>query len=161
MNKAFNRIEWGFVKEVLGMIGFDDLWIYWIMKCIETVSYSFLIYGAPQGSVTPSRGLRQGDPLSPYIFILCTEVLSALCARGQADGSLPGIRVARGCPSINHLFFSDDTMFFCKFKPSCVSALMKILAIYEEASGQKNNPQKSASPFQLKRQHPPEHELRR
>lgn len=112
MSKAYDRIEWRFVKEVLDMIGFYDLWISWIMKCIETVSYSFLINGAPQGLVTPSRGLRQGDPLSPYIFILCTEVLSALCARGQADGSLPGIRVARGCPPINISFLRTTPCSF-------------------------------------------------
>lgn len=147
MSKAYYRIEWRFVREVLGMLGFDAVWIGWIMSCIDTVTYSFLINGSPQGSVSPSRGLRQGDPLSPYIFILCTEVLSALCAKGQANGSLPGIRVARGCPSINHLLFADDTMFFCKTKPSCVSALMDILSIYEAVSGQKINPQKSAITF--------------
>lgn len=150
MSKAYDRIEWSFVKEVLGMLGFDEIWISWVMSCIETVSYSFLINGAPQGSVTPSRGLRQGDPLSPYIFILCTEVLSALCAKGQEDGSLPGVRVARTCPAINHLLFADDTMFFCQSKPSCVSALMKILATYEAVSGQKINPQKSAITFSAK-----------
>lgn len=147
MSKAYDRIEWSFVKEVLSQQGFDPLCISWIMTCIESVSYSFLINGVPQGSVKPSRGLRQGDPLSPHIFILCTEVLSALCAKGHADGSLPGVRVSRHSPSINHLLFADDTMFFCKSKAACVSALMRILAIYESVSGQKINPQKSAITF--------------
>lgn len=150
MSKTYDRIEWSFVKEVLRLLGFDPVWIGWIMTCIESVSYSFLINGSPQGLVKPTRGLRQGDPLSPHIFILCTEVLSALCAKGQADGFLLGIRVAHGSPSINHLLFADDTMFFCKSKPSCVSALMRILAIYEEVSGQRINPQKSAITFSAK-----------
>lgn len=114
------------------------------MACIESISYSFLINGAPQGSVIPFRGLHQGDPLSPHIFILCTEVLSALCEKGQADGSLPEIRVSRHSPPINHLLFADDTMFFYQSKASCVSALMNILSTYETVSGQKINPQKLA-----------------
>ena len=69
----------------------------------------FIINGAPQGLVTPSRGLRQGDPLSPYLFILCTEVLSGLCRRAQEQGRLPGIRVSNNSPRINHLLFVDDT----------------------------------------------------
>lgn len=150
MSKVYDRIEWGFVREVLYQLGFDPIWISWIMTCIESVSYSFLINGAPQGSVKPSRGLQQGDPLSPHIFILCTEVLSALCAKGQLDGSLPGVKVSRNSPPINHLLFADDTMFFCKSKEACVSALKQILVIYEEVSGQKINPQKSAITFSAK-----------
>lgn len=117
---------------------------------MESMSYTFLINGAPQGLVRPSRGLRQGDPLSPHIFILCTEVLSALCAKGQSDGSLPGVKVSRNSPSINHLLFADDTMFFCKSKQSCVTTLMKILSTYEEVSGQKINRLKSAITFSTK-----------
>ncbi|KAL0884467.1 hypothetical protein Bca101_008448 [Brassica carinata] len=154
MSKAYDRIEWSFVREVLTLLGFDPQWVSWIMACIESVSYTFLINGTPQGLVKPSRGLRQGDPLSPHIFILCTEVLSALCERGQNDGSMPGIRVARGCPAINHLLFADDTMFFCKSKASCVTALMKILEIYETVSGQRINPLKSAITFSART--PPE-----
>uniref|UniRef100_A0A1J3K2W1 Putative mitochondrial protein n=1 Tax=Noccaea caerulescens TaxID=107243 RepID=A0A1J3K2W1_NOCCA len=60
----------------------------------------------------PSRGIRQGDPLSPYIFILCSEVLSGLCKKAQVSGKLQGLRVARGSPRVNHLLFADDTMFF-------------------------------------------------
>lgn len=86
----------------------------------------------------------------PHIFILRTEVLSALCAKGQADGSLPGVRVSHHSPPINHLLFADDTMFFCKSKPSCVSALMKILSLYESVSGQRINPHKSAITFSAK-----------
>ena len=152
MSKTYDRTEWNFVKEVLTLLGFDLDWISWIMTCIESVSYSFLINGSPQGLVRPSRGLRQGDPLSPHIFILRTEVLSALCSKGQADGSLPGVRISRHSPPINHLLFADDTMFFCKSKPSCVAALMKILATYEAVSGQRINPQKSAITFSAKTQ---------
>ena len=125
MSKAYDRIEWGFLRAVLEQLGFDPRWISWVMCCVETVSYSFLINGSPMGSVNPSRGIRQGDPLSPYLFILCTKTLSSLCDRAQNDGSLPGVRVARGCPAINHLLFADDTMFFCRSNPTTVASLLR------------------------------------
>lgn len=120
------------------------------MECVETVQYPFIINGVPRGSVTPSRGLRQGGPLSPYLFILCTEVLSGLCRRGEEDGSLPGIRVARCSPPINHLLFVDDTMFFTKTGLSCCKSLVSILKRYEEVSNQVINFSKSAITFSVK-----------
>jgi len=150
MSKAYDRIKWNFLQEVLMRLGFHDKWIRWVMQCVCTVSYSFLINGSPQGSVVPSRGLRQGDPLSPYLFILCTEVLSGLCRKAQEKGVMVGIRVARGSPQVNHLLFADDTMFFCKTNPTCCGALSNILKKYELASGQSINLAKSAITFSSK-----------
>lgn len=120
------------------------------MACVTSVSYSFLVNGSPQGKVLPSRGLRQGDPLSPFLFILCSEVLSGLCVKAKLAGSLPGIKVARRSPSVNHLLFADDTMFFCKANLSNCSALSRILNRYESASGQSINVSKSAVTFSSK-----------
>lgn len=111
---------------------------------MSTVSFAFLINGFPLGLVTPIRGIRQGDPLSPYIFILCGEVLSGLCRISQQEGKLKGIRVAKRSPRINHLLFADDTMFFCRAKVKDCKELVRILGLYETASGQLINKQKSS-----------------
>ncbi|CAA7050644.1 unnamed protein product [Microthlaspi erraticum] len=150
MSKAYDRIEWNFVKKIMERLGFSTKWIQWIMQCLTTVTYCYLINGSAQGHVTPSRGLRQGDPLSPYVFILCSEVLSGLCNKAQQEGTLPGIRVATRSPRVNHLLFADDTMFFCRSDTKSCIELMKIIHKYEAASGQKINKAKSAITFSSK-----------
>lgn len=79
------------------------------MNCITIGKYSVLLNGEVHGLIIPSRGICQDDPLSPYIFILCSELLSGLCAAAQNRGTLAGLRVARASPKINHLLFADDT----------------------------------------------------
>lgn len=120
------------------------------MECITTVSYSFLLNDEAVGCVVPQRGIRHGDPMSPYIFIVCGEVLSGLCINAQEEGSLPGLRVARNSPKINHLLFADDSMFFTKTDSHACLSLRDILNSYEAASGQKINTQKSSISFSRK-----------
>lgn len=139
MSKAYDRLEWSFLRDVMTRFGFHPTWVHWIMECVSSVSYSYLINGSAKGCVKPSRGIRQGDSLSPYLFILCSEVLSGLCVKAQEQGMLQGIKVARNSPSLNHLLFADDTMFFCKSKPVSCRELVNILEKYEIASGQSIN----------------------
>lgn len=86
----------------------------------------------------------------PYIFIICSEVLSGLCIKAQENGSLPGLRVALGCRPVNHLLFADDTMFFCRSDHRSCQTLKAILRKYENASGQKINQSKSSITFCVK-----------
>ncbi|CAA7029802.1 unnamed protein product [Microthlaspi erraticum] len=150
MTKAYDRVEWDFIKVVLEKMGFHEKLIGWIMQCVTTVTFSFLLNGTAVGKVKPSRGIRQGDPLSPYLFILCSEVLSGLCNKAQETGQLSGVRVAMGSPRVNHLLFADDTMFFCKSNAKTCKVLKEILDKYEEASGQKISCQKSTITFSKK-----------
>ena len=128
-------------------MGFNEPSISWTMTSVTSVSYSFLINDGLQGRVIPSRGLHQGDPLSPYLFILCTEVLSGMCMKAQEVGLIPGVRVARNSPPINHLLFVDDTMFFTRSDHASCSNLLALLARYEKASGQCISLNKSAITF--------------
>ncbi|XP_019152213.1 PREDICTED: uncharacterized protein LOC109149044 [Ipomoea nil] len=114
MAKAYDCMEWPFLRGMLVALGFHVKWIDLIMMCVSTVSYSFLVNGIRSDAIIPTRGLRQGDPLSPFLFIICAEGLSLLLQRAQDRGLIHGCRVARGAPAVSHIFFADDSLLFFK-----------------------------------------------
>ena len=125
-------------------MGFNENWINLVMNCISSVSYSVIINGTTYGSIMPTRGLRQDDPLSPYLFLLCAEGFSALIHDVARNNQLNGISICRGAPRITHLFFTDDSLLFCRANGTEFSKLKEILSMYELASGQKINIDKSS-----------------
>ena len=116
-------------------MGFNENWIMLVMKCISSVSYSVIINGTTYGHIIPSRGLKQGDPLSPYLFLLCAEGFSALINDATRNNQLHGISICRGAPKVSHLFFADDSLLFCKANGNECNKLKEILDLYESASG--------------------------
>uniref|UniRef100_A0A803Q9F4 Reverse transcriptase domain-containing protein n=1 Tax=Cannabis sativa TaxID=3483 RepID=A0A803Q9F4_CANSA len=147
MYKAFDRMEWSFLEKVLRCNGFDSQVSGLIMKCVSTVSYSVLLNGVPQKKLFPKRGLRQGDPLSPFLFLLCHEVLSKLLLRQQGLKNLQGITISRSAPAISHLMFADDTILFARANKQNVDTILKCINTYEAWSGQKCNLSKSSVLF--------------
>ncbi|XP_058723191.1 uncharacterized protein LOC131594996 [Vicia villosa] len=147
MSKAYDRVEWDFIFKVLYSMGFPEKFVKLIVNCVSTVSYKILLNGQPTMSFIPGRGLRQGDPLSPYLFILCANVFSGLLKKGVADKQIHGVKVARSAPVISHLFFADDSLLFSRANSNEARKLLDILHQYQTASGQIVNFEKSEASF--------------
>jgi hypothetical protein len=95
-------------------MGFNGRWISLIMMCVKMVQYSILVNGNPCGFLTPSRGIRQGDPRSPYLFLICAKALSAMLTRPNMDGRLIGVPTLKRGRALSHIFFVDDSLLFCR-----------------------------------------------
>ncbi|XP_071923131.1 uncharacterized protein [Coffea arabica] len=130
MSKAYDRVEWRFLEAIMQKMGFNDKWRSWIMECISSVSYSFMINGEVKEYVIPQRGIRQGDPLSPYLFLLCSEGFSNLLNKAATAQ-----RVA------------DDSLIFCKADSQNATELRRLLQVYERGTGQLINLDKSSVIF--------------
>jgi hypothetical protein len=125
-------------------MGFAPILVQLVMTCVSTISYSILVNGQPYGAFTPSKGIRQRDPLSPYLFILCAEWLSALLRRAENKRELTSLSMSRGRIHINYLFFANDSLLFCRANIVEWLKIQEILETYERTSGQKINREKTA-----------------
>ena len=137
MSKANDRVKWEFLHCVMMKMGFNEIWRGWVKECLSSVSYQVLVNWFPSRKFSPTRGLRQGDPLSPYLFILCAEGLHALLKKAEERRLIHGISVCRRSPAVSHLFFADDCLIFIKGGLNSAGHLKSILLAYERASGQK------------------------
>lgn len=114
------------------------------MSCISSVHYQISHAGRIFGHISPTRGLRQGDPLSSYLFLICIEGFTALINNYEHRGLIQGIEVVRHAPPISHMFFADDCYIFCKANTESASHVLSMLRVFELASGQKINADKSS-----------------
>jgi hypothetical protein len=105
MSKAYDRLEWDFLEAMLQKLGFAHKWINLLMQCVRTVTYSVLVNGRSYGHIVPSRGLRQGGPLSSYLFIICAEALGSLIKNAEREGRISGVPISRSGVHVDHLFF--------------------------------------------------------
>jgi len=136
MSKAYDRVEWSFVEKMMRKLGFHDRWITLIMRCITTVNYKIKVNSELTEHITPTRGLRQGDPISPYLFLLCAEGFSALLNAAESEGRLQGISICANAPSITHLLFTDDSLLLMKANEENARHLRQVLHLYEVCSRQ-------------------------
>ena len=128
-------------------MGFANKWIQWIMGCIRSVTYTVLVNGQTYGKISPERGIRQGDPLFPFLFKLCAEALVHVMNRAELEGNITGMQLTKHCPSIQHLLFADDSLFLYQATLKECSNFLHCLELYGKASGKEINFHKSSITF--------------
>ncbi|KAJ9709801.1 hypothetical protein PVL29_001319 [Vitis rotundifolia] len=141
--KAYDHVSWDFLDHVLEKKGFSPRWRKWMSGCLSSVSYAVLVNGNAEGWVKASRGLRQGDPLSPFLFTLVADVLSRFLLRAEERNMLEGFRVGRNRTRVSHLQFADDTIFFSNSREEELQTLKSLLLVFGHISGLKVNLDKS------------------
>ena len=143
LQKAYDRLEWSFIKMVLEHYGFLPNIVNLIMSCVTSTSTLILFNGNKLDSFHPSRGIRQGEPISPYLFLLCMEFLgahiSALCEEKRWDK----IKASKNGPIFSHIFYADDLMLFAKANSKNCNAILEVLDNFCNMAGQKINVNKS------------------
>ncbi|KAF7838898.1 ribonuclease H [Senna tora] len=133
IQKAYDKISWSFIEAVLTRMNFPALWIQYIMQCVTTVSYQLILNG----------GVRQGDPLSPYIFILCSNMLSCMITKEEKAKLWKGLKISIRAAPITHMMYADDTILFFEATDYGCQAVQRTLSRYAALSGQSMNLQKS------------------
>ncbi|WVZ51469.1 hypothetical protein U9M48_002614 [Paspalum notatum var. saurae] len=146
LSKAYDRVDSGFLKSVLLKLGFQCEWVQRIMACVMSVRYSVKV----TPSFTPTRGLRQGDPLSPYLFLFVADGLSALIQDRVQNGALQEMKICRRAPGVSHLLFADDTILFFKADQHQAHQVREIVQDYERGTGQLINRAKCSILFKRK-----------
>lgn len=133
ISKASDRMEWVYLEVVMKRMGFHGQWVNLVMLCTTTIFYSMLVNGNLGPSILPWRGLRQGDPLSPYLFLFCEEGFSSMVNQAKIKGEIRGAIVIRGRISINHFLFTNDCILFSKASSQELFQLQSLLDAYEKA----------------------------
>jgi hypothetical protein len=136
MTKAYEHVEWDYLRAIMTQLGFHWLWVETVMQLVTTVSISVLSNGDHLESFVQSRGIRQGDPISPYLFLLATEGLSCLLKSRNQSPSLSGIKVASLASTVSHLLFVDDSLLFFRANRESALEVNDVLRLYCNASGQ-------------------------
>ena len=146
IEKAYDHLQWNFLLGVMEKMGFGRKWLNWIKWCISTATFSVLVNGTPSCFFRSSRGLRQGDPLSPYLFVLGMEALSGLIERAVQGGFLSGCYIGRRNGEgmvVSHLLYADNTLLFCRADQEQLAHLSWLLMWFESISGLRINLNKS------------------
>lgn len=137
--KAFDHVDWDFLEKIMRNKQFEHKWIKWILGCVKNPRYSIFINGRWRGRVLATRGIQQGDPLSPFIFLLVNEVLGALVDRLHQNELYEGFTVDKEKIHVPILQSSDNTLLFCKYDSHMQTKLKQVIEFYEWCSGQKMN----------------------
>jgi len=141
--KTYDSVRWSFLLDMLRRLGFHDKWILWVKGCLVSSYVSVLVKESPTEEFKPSRGLRQGDPLAPFLFLVVAEGLAGMVRQALRTDVLRGVKVGMNSFECCLLQFADDTLFMCEDSFDNIFAIKAILRRFELASGLKVNFHKS------------------
>jgi hypothetical protein len=137
--KAYDSVERSFLEYMLRRFGFCDKWLDWIRACIFSGKMSVLVNGCPTEEINIQRGLKQGDPLAPFLFLLVAEGLGGLMKKAVSSSRFQGFRIGENGLSISHLQYADDTLCVGEATVDNLWTLKAILRGFEMVSGLKVN----------------------
>ncbi|GKE19112.1 RNA-directed DNA polymerase, eukaryota [Tanacetum coccineum] len=140
--KAFDSVRWDYLDEVLKAFGFGGIWRRWISGCLHNATGSVLVNGSPSSEFCFHKGLKQGDPLSPFLFILIMESLHVSFGKIMDAGLFKGITINNSL-TISHLFYADDAVFIGEWDASNINTIVNVLKCFNMASGLRINIHKS------------------
>ncbi|CAL1391746.1 unnamed protein product [Linum trigynum] len=143
LEKAYDRLRWDFLRDTLKEVGLPSSWINCIMYCVEQNRMRILWNGELSEPFSPSRGVRQGDPLSPYLFVLCMERLSHRIDHAVREGLWKPVKLSVNGPPLTHLFFADDLLLFAEAENRQITIIRQCLEDFCFSSGQRVNYSKS------------------
>jgi hypothetical protein len=141
--KDFDIVSWKYMKHILLAFGFQSEWVNWILKLTSTAFFSILVNGTPSKTFTPSRGIRQGDPLSPFLFVIMVEGISRYIKAHINNGNIKGLHLSGINPPVSHSQFIDDTMMLGEATAKEATTIHNILSYFSAASGISINSSKS------------------
>lgn len=142
LSKAFDRMSWVFIERALTLHAFPPTCKRWIMACVRSACFTILFQGQGDVFITPTRGIRQGCALSPYIFIICMNILSALLIDDLHQGRITGLRLSRSAIPLTNLMYADDLLLLGRANRSEVRRIHHTLQLFCQLSGQKVSPEK-------------------
>lgn len=136
-DKAFDSINWEYLDSILTRMGFGSKWCLWIRGCLNSSHASVNVDGSPTNEFKISKGVRQGDPLSPFLLIIAMEALNAAIEAAKDKGLFKGVQIPNGDPILSHLFYVDDALFVGEWSRSNLKNLARILRCFHVSSGLK------------------------
>jgi hypothetical protein len=134
-------------------LGFEDRWIKLVMTCVCSITYSVVINENLVGFFQPTRGIRQGDLISPHLFLFCVEAFSSLLYKAVNFGVISRVPTFPKGPRLSHILFANDSLLFYKANSIEWRRLLLILGVYEVGSGQKLNLDKTSIFFNRNKSH--------
>jgi len=137
--KSYDSVNWDFIFYMFKRLGFCERWIRWIKGCLESASVSVLVNGSPTREFFPRKGLCQGDPLAPFLFLIVAEGLAGVARVAEEKKLIDSLEVGKNKVKVNMLQYADDTLFLCEGNTKSVFNIKAILQCFELASGLRVN----------------------